>query len=106
MKTPRDSDSLIAVIAPLARQIAAIREQMHALGMFANDRELLDCPHCGLREDVLISGLLITYREPAFHQDTGLRFEELTTGTFCYPSCGQTVREPLAGNEQSGGFNA
>lgn len=59
MNTKRNSDSLIAVIAviaPLAKQIAAIRQQMHALGMFANDRGLLDCPHYGLREDVLISG--------------------------------------------------
>lgn len=106
MKTPRDSDSLIAVIAPLAKQIAANQQQMHALGMLANDRELLDCPHCGLREDVLISGQLITYREPDFHQDTGLRFEKLTPGTFRCPSCGQTVRDPLAGNDQSGGFKA
>jgi hypothetical protein len=78
MNATRDSEFLPAVIAPLARRIAAIREQMHALGMFANDRELLDCPNCGLREDVLISGVLITYREPAFHEDIGLRFEELT----------------------------
>ena len=106
MKTPRDSGSLIAVIAPLAKQIAAIQQQMHALGMFANDRELLDCPQCGLREDVLISGLLITYREPGFHQDTGLRFEELTADAFRCPSCGQTVRAPLASNEQDGGFAA
>lgn len=106
MKTPRDSDSLIAVIAPLAKQIAAIQQQMHALGMFANDRELLDCPHCGLREDVLISGQLITYREPDFQQDTGLRFEELAADTFRCPSFGQTVREPLAEDMQGGAFIA
>lgn len=106
MKTPPDSGSLIAAIAPLAKQIAAIRQQMHALGVFANERELLDCPHCGLREDVLISGQLITYRESGFHQDTGLRFEELTTGTFRCPSCGQTVRDPLAEDEQRDAFLA
>jgi predicted RNA-binding Zn-ribbon protein involved in translation (DUF1610 family) len=106
MKTPPDSDSLIAAIAPLAKQIAAIQQQMHALGMFANDRELLDCPHCGLLEDVIISGLLITYREPDFHQDTGLRFEELNTGTFRCPSCGQTVCEPFAEDAQRDAFLA
>ncbi|MDA1274472.1 MAG: hypothetical protein O2960_10545 [Verrucomicrobia bacterium] len=106
MNTKRNSDSLIAVIAPLAKQIAVIRQQMHALGMFANDRELLDCPHCGLREDVLISGQLITYREPDFHQDTGLRFEELTPGTFRCPSCCHTVREPLADAMQGEAFSA
>lgn len=57
---------------------------MHALGMFPNDRELLVCPNCGLREDILFSGVLITYREPAFHEDTGLRFEELTEDTFLH----------------------
>ena len=106
MKTPRDFDSFIAVIAPLARQIAAIREQMHALGMFANDRELLDCPHCGLREDVLISGHFLTYRESGFQQDTGLRFEELAAGTFRCPSCGQTVCEPFAEDEPRDAFPA
>lgn len=97
---------LIATICPLARRLAALQQQMKAAGLFANDRELLDCPHCGLREDVLISGQLITYREPDFHQDTGLRFEELTTGTFRCASCGQTVREPLAEDEQRGAFPA
>lgn len=64
MNATRDSESLIAVVTPLARRIAAIQEQMHALGMFANDRELLDCPHCGLWEDVTISGQLTKMREP------------------------------------------
>ncbi len=64
MKTPRDSASLIAAITSLANQIAAIHRQMHALGRFANDRELLDCPHCGLWEDVTISGQLTKMREP------------------------------------------
>lgn len=102
MTRPRDSDSLVAVLAPLAGQIVAIQKRMHALGMLA-DREVLDCPRCGLREDVLISGLLITCREPGLQQDTGLRFERLTAESFRCPSCGLTVREPLAGNEQSGG---
>lgn len=50
MNATRESDSLTAVVTPLARRIAAIQAQMHALGMFANDHELLDCPRCGLRE--------------------------------------------------------
>ena len=93
---------LISTIRPLARQLAAQQRRMKAAGLFANDRELLDCPQCGLREDVLISGLLITYCEPGFHQDTGLRFEELTADTFRCPSCGQTVCEPFAGDKQGG----
>ena len=97
---------LISTLRPLARQLAALQRRMKAAGLFANDRELLDCPHCGLREDVLISGLLITCREPGFHQDTGLRFEELTADTFRCPSCGQTVYEPFAEDSPRGGFHA
>lgn len=95
---------LIATIRPLARRLAAQQRRMKTAGLFANDRELLDCPHCGLREDVLISGLLITYREPGFHQDTGLRFQELTADTFRCPSCGQTVCEPFAEDKRGGAF--
>lgn len=73
---------------------------MHALGMFPNDRELLVCPNCGLREDILFSGVLIAYREPAFLEDTGLRFEKRTEDTFRCPSCGQSVREPLADDSE------
>ena len=97
---------LLSTIRPLAKQLVALQQQMKAADLFANDRELLDCPQCGLREDVLISGLLSTYREPGPHQDTGFRFEELTADAFRCPSCGQTVRAPLAGDEQSGGFTA
>jgi rubredoxin len=93
---------LIATLRPLARQLAVLQRRMKAAGLFANDRELLECPQCGLREDVLISGQLITYREPAIHQDTGLRFEDLTGDTFRCPSCRQTVREPIDGDRQGG----
>ncbi len=41
-------DDLIAAIRPLAAEIVALQKQMIALGMFANDRELLECPRCGL----------------------------------------------------------
>jgi hypothetical protein len=39
-------DDLIAAIRPLAAEIVALQKQMIALGMFANDRELLECPRC------------------------------------------------------------
>lgn len=101
-----DIDHLIVTIRPFARQLAALQRRMKAAGLFANERELLDCPQCGLREDVLISGLLITYREPGFPQDTGLRFEELTADTFRCPSCGQKVNERFASDEPISGFLA
>lgn len=97
---------LLSTIRPLAKQLVALQQQMKAAGLFAHDRELLDCPHCGLREDVLSSGQLITYREPDFHQDTGLRFEGLTADTFRCPACGHTVKEPLSDGGQTGGLTA
>ena len=57
------------------------------------DRELLECPKCGLLEDVLIGGELITYLQDANGQDTGLRFDELAEGKFSCPACGSIVQE-------------
>jgi len=89
----RDPDSLLAAIAPLAGQVAAIQDQLRALGRFANDRELLECQRCGIKEDVTYDGRLITCREPTPGQDTGLRFEALAGQTFRCPACHQLVYE-------------
>jgi hypothetical protein len=43
-----------------------------------NDRELLECPRCGLPEDVTSTGLLITCCGATFGEDTGMRFVQLT----------------------------
>ena len=77
----------------LAGQLVALQAEARALGLFANDRELLACPCCGLVEDVTCTGLLITYRPPALGEDTGLRFEEIKTGKFRCPQCGGIVVE-------------
>ncbi|MDZ4198631.1 MAG: hypothetical protein U1E27_05005, partial [Kiritimatiellia bacterium] len=74
-------DSLCAAIKPLARQWVALQKRANALGLFANDRELLECPQCGLAEDVAHDGRLITCRETAIGQDTGLRFTKETDRT-------------------------
>jgi len=89
-------DGLCATIEPLVQQLAAVQKQAEAMGLFSNDRELLECSQCGLMEDVTHSGLLITCRESAIAQDTGLRFEKETDQTFRCPSCGTLVTEPLA----------
>jgi hypothetical protein len=86
-------DTLCATIIPLVEQLAAVQKQAKALGLFTNDRELLECPHCGLMEDVAINGLLITYREPDLGQDTGLRFKKVKKQTFRCPSCKGLVTE-------------
>jgi uncharacterized C2H2 Zn-finger protein len=99
-------DDLVAAIRPLAAEIVALQKQMKALGMFANDRELLECPRCGLMEDVAANGMLLTCTPTELGNDTGLRFGELTTESFRCPSCGQTVHEPLADEERDEGLQA
>lgn len=97
-----DIDDLVEQIRPLAQQIVVLQEQMKALGMFAHDRELLQCPRCGLMEDVTHEGFLITCREPDLGTDTGLRFEPFTEESY---RC-QTVQEPLSEDEKQEGLSA
>jgi hypothetical protein len=79
-------------LAPLLHQVQAVQEQARALGLFPNDRELLTCPNCGLAEDVLASGQLITNYGPG-EPDTGLRFPEPKSNNdpFICPGCGSEV---------------
>jgi hypothetical protein len=73
----------------LAVKLASIRAQVEAAGGFLHDRELHQCPACGLMEDVLFSGKLVTYwgqsTEPV---DTGLRFKEVGADQLACPCCG------------------
>jgi hypothetical protein len=80
-------------IRELASQVAALQKQARSLGLFPGDRELLDCPKCGLLEDVLMGGKFITYHPGDEGEDTGLRFEELAEGKFRCPACGSIVQE-------------
>ena len=68
---------LAADIGKLVRRVQPVLKKAEALGIFLGDRELLECPNCGLKEDVLISGQLITYRGDAVMPDSGLRFKEM-----------------------------
>ena len=85
-----DVEQLVADLKPLARELQQLHKQMRALGLFPGDRPLMSCPQCGLMEDVLIDGRLITDREGSLGQDTGLRFIEDEKGdeTFLCPECG------------------
>ena len=93
MKSARSAQAVLLAIAPLARQVAALRRQQHALGLFTNDRELLACPDCGLSEDVTIEGRLITCRPAHPGRDTGLRF--IPAGKYRHrcPACGRSLAE-------------
>lgn len=79
-------------ILALAQQLKAVRERAAALGIFTDDRELLVCPSCGLQEDVLIGGQLITHdRDQPDADDSTLRFSESDDGRFICPRCGSTA---------------
>jgi hypothetical protein len=83
-----------AKLHELASQLAGLQKRAKALGVFTNDRELLECPRCGLLEDVTSTGLLITCRADALGEDTGLRFVPLADNIFRCPSCAQRVEAP------------
>lgn len=77
----------------LVRQLEQLKRQARALGIFTNDRELLECPSCGLLEDVTAGGLLITYSEKSKHRkDCGLRFIPVDDISFQCPSCSTEVK--------------
>jgi hypothetical protein len=81
-------------LKPLIRKMQVLEAQSVAMGG-APDRELLTCPKCGLREDVLIGTQLFTTREPIGGiADNGLRFEKLRDGWYLCPSCSTRVAEP------------
>lgn len=48
-------------LTTLTRQLEQVKAQARALGIFTDDRELLECPNCELLEDVTAKGLLVTY---------------------------------------------
>ena len=79
----------IKELKALAAHLAAIRAQVQAEGGFLHDRELHQCPACGLMEDVLCSGKLVTYWHQATEPvDTGLRFKEVGADQLACPCCG------------------
>lgn len=77
----------------LGRRLVALQRRAEALGIFTDDRELLQCPDCGLKEDVDATGRLFTYRGRPGSRDTGLRFAEQAGGRFRCPGCGATICE-------------
>lgn len=78
-----------AEIHALAKQIVSMKEKAKKLGMFVEDRELLSCPKCGLKEDVTSQGLLIVSYPSNTSIDSGLRFKEVKncSNRFRCPAC-------------------
>jgi hypothetical protein len=99
--SPLDSE-----LRRLAAELAAIQKRAKALGIFTNERELLHCLGCGLKEDMAADGVLFTYHEADFGQDTGLRFKQVNKHTFRCPACGQNVKEPISDRGAGGASSA
>ena len=73
----------------MAEQLVLIRAQILAESGFLHDRELHQCPACGLMEDVLFSGKLVTcWQQTTEPVDTGLRFKEAGADQLACPCCG------------------
>lgn len=78
----------------LCEQLHKIHQQAENAGLFIGDRELLNCTHCGLQEDVLIDGRLVTYQaDAADTTDSGLRFAAADDGNYICPQCGAVIAE-------------
>lgn len=78
-----------AALHALCEQLQKIHQQCDIAGLFVGGRELLDCPHCGLLEDVLIDGRLVTYQAGTMDAaDSGLRFAAAEDGNFVCSQCG------------------
>ena len=77
----------------MAAGLQALKQQAQDLGIFTNERELLVCPKCGLKESVAFNGALFTSRGDTSLVDTGLRFPEPDKdGYSMCPGCGGEVR--------------
>ena len=82
-------NGLIAAV----RQLEQVKQQARALGIFTDDRELRECPSCGLLEDVTFEGLLVTYpKDSADLKDCGLRFRPVGRNSFACPACGTRIK--------------
>jgi len=77
----------------LSRQLEQVKAQARALGIFTDDRELLECPNCGLLEDVTAEGLLVTYPKDLVDlKDGGLHFRPMDKTRFACPKCGTGIK--------------
>lgn len=66
-------------IHSLAKHITELQAELRRLGIFDYSRELLECPSCGLMEDITFEGILITSNSEKLGIDTEMRFVELSS---------------------------
>lgn len=88
-------------IIKLAARIKELQLKAEELGLFFNDRELLECKKCGLIEDVAVEGRPITYNRHDIVADSGLRFEPCGKNKYLCPVCGSKVSEKIERRAQN-----
>ena len=93
----------IANVLPkyLHREIARVHQLAREAGLFLEDRDFLQCAHCGLLEDVGRYGLLMTYSTGKPPVDSGLRFKKDQQGCYVCPKCGAVARMEKGGGVQA-----
>ncbi len=74
----------------LVRELQKLKAEAKKLGMFAEDRDWISCPKCGLEEDVACGGMLLVTAPGNRSVDTGLRFKLVKKGGDLWrcPGCG------------------
>lgn len=88
-----ENRSFVDGLHDLARHLVDVKQRAEALGIFTDDRELLACPNCGLLEDVMADGLLVTYPKDSVDlKDCGLRFCRVDETHFTCPKCGTSIK--------------
>ena len=84
-------------LSAAVRQLEQAKQQARELGIFTDARELLECPSCGLLEDVTFEGLLVTYpKGSADLKNCGLRFKRVDETSFECPSCGTRIKAAIS----------
>ena len=96
-KSKLKMESGIKGLVAAVRQLEQAKQQARVLGIFTDDRELLECPSCGLLEDVTFEGLLVTYpKDSADLKDCGLRFRPVGETSFDCPTCGTRIKAVIS----------
>jgi hypothetical protein len=75
------------------KELDKLKRQAMALGLFVDDRDLLECSSCGLQEDITFEGTLMVYqKDDQSFEDCGLRFREVDEGHFECPKCKAIIK--------------
>ena len=88
--SPPNYKKLVLDLKPLVTEIVSLQRDKKAAGLFADDRELLECPRCRLQEDLIPGGKLIRGDPNPLGVDTGLCIPSTDSKEFlwCCSRCG------------------